>query len=215
MSDFRNPFLPLSPMEEKILCQMVVMIKRCYGRGWLSGGSGNFSVRIRDRVIWQSPSGICKESLTPEDFIPVDRATGQILWPIPCLKVSEEAPVHRNLYSLRSDIRCVVHAHPPATVALSGKLPQIVFQGEEIQKALGCSDSSDPLCFRVAPNQSVESIADFCEKSLETWFDHKSGLVIFDRHGIYSSGRDPEEALRKIEAVEFLCKNFLIINSLS
>jgi L-fuculose-phosphate aldolase len=88
--------------------------RRLYARGLIAGNEGNVSVRDGDRLL-VTPGGRCKGFLSPEDVVVTDLegrpeggggATSEIL-------------MHAAVYRRRSDVRAVVHAHPPTATGFA------------------------------------------------------------------------------------------------
>ena len=200
----KNPLVTPSPLEKHFLREMAEIAKDCYYRGWAPATSGNFSVHLRENLVWQSPSGVCKGRLKLSSFIPIslDR---QATWGVSLGKPSEEMLVHLGIFNQQKDAKCVVHAHPPHFVKLSQGKTELNFNGYEIQKAVGSSKFSDHLTFKVAPNQTRESLAEFCRSQLEGYLHEDAKLVVFEGHGIYAWADSPLKALQRIEALESLC----------
>ena len=100
---------------------LVATLKRLYDYGMTTTSGGNISMKDDDGNIWITPGGIDKGALRPEDIVKVT-PEGNI---IGIHRPSCELPFHAAVYSKRSDIRAVLHAHSPALVAFSmvGKCP--------------------------------------------------------------------------------------------
>jgi len=192
-----------SPLEKCFLREMLEVAKDCYYRGWAPATSGNFSIHLREDLVWQSSSGICKGRLKPSSFIPVSLSK-KASWGYELGRPSEEMLVHLSIYQRRS-ARCVVHVHPPHFINFSRGKSELKFQGYEIQKALGSKNFSDQISFRVAPNQKKEELENFCDNHLDHFIDTEAQLIMFEAHGIYAWADSPLQALRSIEAVESLC----------
>ncbi|NRA44647.1 MAG: class II aldolase/adducin family protein [Oligoflexales bacterium] len=204
MSYLENPLVTPSPLEKCFLRDMAEVAKDCYYRGWAPATSGNFSVHLRRNLVWQSPSGVCKGRLTGSSFIPISLES-QAAWGFSLGKPSEEMPVHLGIYRRHDEARCVVHAHPPHFIKHSKGKSELVFEGYEIQKAVGSESFCEQLTFRVAPNQTREGLEGFCHEQLETYLHTQAKLIMFEGHGIYAWADSPLKALQCIEAVESLC----------
>lgn len=101
--------------------QLVMIMQRIYERGLTTTSGGNLSIKDDNGDIWITPSGIDKGSLTRADIMQV-RPDGTI---IGRYTPSVELPFHAHIYSIRPDVRAVLHAHPPTLVAysLARKIP--------------------------------------------------------------------------------------------
>ena len=95
--------------------QLVMIMERIYGYGMTTTSGGNLSILDENGDIWITPGGVDKGSLTRDDMVCV-KSDGTIIGKH---KPSSEFPFHKKMYETRSDIRSVLHAHPPALVAFS------------------------------------------------------------------------------------------------
>lgn len=147
------------------------------------------SVRIaRDRIL-VTPSGANKGFVEPSDLVITD-LDGRVVKGK--ARPSSEILVHLAAYRVRPDIRAVVHAHPPTAIAftIAGiSLAQCVIP--ESILTLGFV----PTARYETP--STEALAAEVERLL---VDHD--VVMMDRHGSVTLGRDVFEAYDRLEALE-------------
>lgn len=108
----------------KLICKIGRLMRRY---GYIDGGSGNISARLSPAEdgsarILLTPSGLAKGFMKPEQLIVVN-LDGQKIGPgtdaNADLRPSSETPMHLECYRQRPDVGGVVHAHPPAAVALT------------------------------------------------------------------------------------------------
>ncbi len=112
---------------------VVRVCRRLYERGLIAGPDGNVSVRLAGDRVLVTPAGLSKGDLGVEDLVEVT-LDGHVV--AGSRKPSSEVAVHLRMYARRSDIRAVVHAHPPAATAfgVAGEavpnrvLPEVIFQ---------------------------------------------------------------------------------------
>ena len=200
-----QPFPQPTPLEQVLLRELTQVARTCYDRGWSFGTAGNFSLRGQHGIVWQSPSGLNKGRLDPELFIPVDLGTAKVMTPLP-LKPSLEMPVHLGIFRAVQEAMTVVHTHPPHLVAQSrASVDRLVFQGEEMQKHLGCQDHLETLTIPVLPNPTPGDMPRLASE-LGPHLLPRVPMVILATHGVYAWGRTPMEALSYVEAAEFLCQ---------
>ena len=95
--------------------QLVLMMNRIYNYGMTTTSGGNLSILDEDGNVWITPGSIDKGSLTRKDMVCIKK-DGTIEG---IHKPSSEYPFHLKVYETRSDIKAVLHAHPPALVAFS------------------------------------------------------------------------------------------------
>ena len=126
-------------MDEAAAKSAIVAAGRRLGaRGLISAGEGNLSVRLDADRILVTPSGRRKDELEATDLVAVRighaerdarSATG--------LSPSSDLAIHLAVYAARPDIGAVVHAHLPASMALT--------LAGEIPDPAALSQGSDPL----------------------------------------------------------------------
>jgi methylthioribulose-1-phosphate dehydratase len=201
MPSNHNPFPRPSALDQRYLTELSEVAKRCYERGWCAGTAGNFSLRGQSGIVWLSPSGVRKGDLTANLFIALGLEDAKPISP-ESGKASAEAPLHVGIYRANPNAKSVVHVHPPAVTKLSFNAKNLVFEGKEMQKALGLPGHEEKLDIPVIANtQDMDALGKNAVKILNA----KAPVVILAGHGVYGFGKSPQEALNFIEGLEFLC----------
>jgi len=198
-----NPFPVPSALDGVLLTELVEVARRCYDRGWSHGTAGNFSLRGKGGVIWQSPTGLNKGALDPRAFIAVDLASGRTIVPQSPMP-SLEMPVHLGIYREIGPARCVVHTHPLRLVEKSRAGKDLTFKGEEMVKALGAADHLKTLTIPVITNPTPAEMPALAD-SVGDELNPAVPMVVLAGHGVYAWGPTPMAALAYIEAAEHLC----------
>lgn len=169
-------------------------------RGWVPGSAGNLSARLDENRIAITRSGVHKGKLHPEtDIIVVDyqgvpAATGNL--------PSAETLLHCQLYRLDPSVGAVLHGHSVSATVLSRLGGPIIFSGYELLKAFGFSTHEIEVNLPLYENdQNISRLAELIEPNLRT--EQSIGYVIAG-HGIYVWGPNVEQALWRLEALEFL-----------
>lgn len=106
-------------MDEDVLRAAICAAGRRLGsRGLISAGEGNLSIRLSGSTLLTTPTGRRKDELDPKDLVlvPLDPATA--LDPSRP-KPSSDIAIHRAIYRARADVLAIVHAHLPASMALT------------------------------------------------------------------------------------------------
>lgn len=169
--------------------QMVVIGRRMYQRGYVAATDGNISVRMDDGRILISPSGCCLGEVRTEDLVAIEpdgnvRDRSQ--------RPSSELPMHLEVYGQRSDVRAVIHAHPPLATAFTVAgislaqcvIPEVVLSMGTIPTTRYATPSTE---------QGREAVRELIRKH---------DALILDRHGTLTVGSDLTAAYRKLEKVE-------------
>ncbi len=98
--------------------------RRLGARGLISAGEGNLSVRLSGGRLLTTPTGRRKDELGPGDMatVPLDPEVGP---PPDGPRPSSDIAIHRAIYRSRPDVIAIVHAHLPASMALTlaGEFP--------------------------------------------------------------------------------------------
>ena len=82
--------------------------KKLLADGLVQGTWGNLSVRLDDRYMLATPSGLDYERLTPEDMVPVD--CSDLTYDGPRKPTSEKG-LHAGIYLQHEDAGAVIHTH--------------------------------------------------------------------------------------------------------
>lgn len=168
--------------------------------GLTIGNSGNVSARVVDAdrlLIAITPHGAYYEDLSPEDVVVVDEDGEPVTGGgIP----SVELGLHAAIYSARSAVGAVVHAHPPlasAAAVLGLPIPpiledQMIYLGGQIEVAPPALSGSDLL--------AANALAALGERN----------ACLLANHGALTVGRDLREALCCCQYLEKLAQAFLL-----
>lgn len=170
-------------------------------RGWVPATSGNFSARLADGRIAITVSGRHKGRLTLADIMLVDGEGHSLDGQTP----SAETQLHTALYRRYPSIGAVLHPHSPGSTLLSRlKTGAVELENYELLKALkGIRTHESRVTIPIFPNdQDIPRLADVIDR----WMDNHGDIhaYIIASHGFYTWGDNVQEALRQVEALEFL-----------
>lgn len=176
-----------------------------YARGWAPGTSGNFSTVLNPEPLRLliSRSGLDKGRLTPQDFLEVD-ADGAVV--SGSGRPSDETLVHLGIIS-RTGARAVLHTHSIWNTLTSlghASAGGVAFEGLEMLKGLsGVKSHEHREWLPIVPNsQDYNWVAEAVEGAVAR---HPTAHgVLLRGHGLYTWGRDLDEARRHVEILEFL-----------
>lgn len=182
--------------------QLVAAGQRLYERGWVPATSGNFSARLADGRIAITVSGRHKGQLDDEDIMLVD-ADGEAL--DASKRPSAETLLHVRLYRRYPDMGAVLHTHSVNDTLIS-RLggDEVVLDDYELLKAFrGVQTHETRIVVPIFANdQDMDRLAD----RVDGYMDRHPELhgYLIGGHGLYTWGTSVEEAMRHLEAFEFL-----------
>jgi len=160
-----------------------------HDKNFLAANDGNVSVRLCNRRILVTPSGVPKAFIAPEDLLTVS-PDGEVLSGKG--KPSGELALHLQVLRARPDIRAVVHAHPPTCIALTllrhlrlnDILPEVILSVGRLEVVPYARPLTDGLAAAVAAALG------------------RADAVILERHGTVTVGGDLSEAYSRTERLE-------------
>jgi methylthioribulose-1-phosphate dehydratase len=172
-----------------------------YAQGMVPATSGNFSARLDDGSIAVTVSGQHKGRLTTADIMRVD-AEGHSL---DGRRPSAETLLHTRIYARFPEAAVVLHPHSVnATVLSLLSEDELVLQDYELLKAFPEVVTHD--CSVAVPvfdnDQDIGRLATAIDARLDARCDAPGYLI--RGHGFYTWGGSIEDALRHVEAFEFL-----------
>lgn len=175
---------------------LATILARIYDGGMTTLSGGNLSLKDEEGVIWITPAGTDKGSMTPADVICV-RADGTVDGRH---RPSSELPFHRGIYECRPDLGAIVHAHAPALVAFSivrhiphtDVLPQV-------RRLCG------PVGYAPYALTGSEELGETIAATFAEGYD----VVLLENHGAVTAGPDLLTAYQRLEAWEFCARSSL------
>ncbi len=174
---------------------LIMIGQKLFQLGLNNSHSGNLSVR-RASSIYISRTGSMLDQLTSKDIICV----GMIPNPKRDQAASMELIVHRSLYLADNDICAVVHAHSPYSVVMAeGKDVVIPYdaEGQYFLSSIPVISVANCIASQQVANSIINYVADV-------------HAIIVERHGVYSWGKNLEEAYHYLSVVESACRiNYL------
>jgi L-fuculose-phosphate aldolase len=188
-------------MDESVARLLAQLCQDLHQRGWVANHDGNVSARLSDGTALASPTAVSKRDVRPEALVVVD-AEGKVV--AGTRRVFSEIALHRAAWRARSDVRWVVHAHPPhaAAWACAGE----TFWGAPFLAEAVVSLGDDiPLVAYAAPGGDTAGL----EAALT-----RADAVLLENHGVLTVGPDAETALLRMELVEHLARIALLARPL-
>jgi methylthioribulose-1-phosphate dehydratase len=190
---------------EKPIDELIALGNFLYRQNWVLGTSGNFSTILsRDPFkLLMTGSGIHKGNMGRESFVVIDQQ-GNVL--SGKQKPSAETAIHLAIIS-ESGAGTILHTHSVWATILSeihGPAGRIVVRGFEMLKGLsGVTTHQHEECLPILENSQDYAVL---AGSVSEAFKNTTGLhgILLRQHGLYTWGRDIQEAARHVEILEFL-----------
>lgn len=188
----------------QLLARQIIEAGRfLYGRGWSPATSSNYSARLDATRALLTVSGKHKGQLTEDDVLATDLSGNSLEQG---KKPSAETLLHTQLYAWRADIGAVLHTHSVNATVLSRLIPgdRLELEDYELQKAFaGVTTHEGRVIVPIFDNdQDIARLAG----QVQQWLDAHPDCVgyLIRGHGLYTWGPQMSDALRQIEAFEFL-----------
>lgn len=186
---------------EHLAQELIVAGQYLYRQGLVPATSGNLSARLSNNDIAITVSGRHKGQLTIHDIMRVDpsgRSYDE-------RKPSAETLLHAQIYKTYEYACAVLHPHSLNATVLSRALDNdIVLQNYELLKAFaGITTHEVEICIPVYDNdQDMVRLSN--KIALRLAQPQRLYGYVLRGHGFYTWGNSVSEALRHVEALEFL-----------
>jgi L-fuculose-phosphate aldolase len=172
---------------------LVRVCRLIYEKGWVAANDGNVSIRLTDDTILCTPTAVSKGMVKDEELIVCDMRGFKLRGERAC---TSEIAMHTTIYSLRPDVRAVVHAHPPVATgfAAAGRaldkalLPEVVIQLGAVPLAAYGLPGTPALSDGMLP------------------FIPNYDALLLENHGCTSYGEDVWQAFFRMEIVEHFAR---------
>jgi L-fuculose-phosphate aldolase len=169
--------------------QLVEAGHRLLAEGLVARTWGNLSIRLDERTVLVTPSGIPYPELTPQMIVPVDLATGE--W-TGSHKPTGERKVHLEAYRRRPDISAAVHTHQvAASICAAARVPVPAPFG-----VVPCADYGLP---------GTKKITEATVGALGN-----GPAVLMANHGVFAVGTDLDRAFDLVEVLERTCARYVV-----
>jgi len=193
----------MSLTREELAREIIDAGRFLYGRGWSPATSSNYSTRLAPDQALLTVSGKHKGQLGPDDVLATDLDGNSLERG---KKPSAETLLHTQLYRWDPQIGAVLHTHSVNATVLSRLTDEafIDFEDYELQKAFS-GVSTHECRVRVPIFDNDQDIARLAAK-VQPWLEAHPDCVgyLIRGHGLYTWGARMNDALRQIEAFEFL-----------
>jgi L-fuculose-phosphate aldolase len=179
----------MSKTEQDYRQEIVEIGKVMYQKGWVAANDGNITVRLDDRRVLCTPTGVSKGMMKPEDMSVCDMEGAMLEG---SRGRTSEILMHLTIYRMRPDVQSVVHAHPPVATgfAVAGR-PLNLALVPEVVINLGCI----PLAQYGLPG-TPELTRDMLA------YIPRYDALLMGNHGVVAYGSDLRKAFFNMETVE-------------
>ena len=198
-----HPSADHEPVRTRLAQSLAAAAAELARRGWTPATSSNFSARIDATRFAVTVSGRDKGRLGCDDFMLMDIQARAL----EARQPSAEARLHAQLYRLLPRTGAILHTHSLTQTVASRHFAaagSVRLAGYELIKALDGYDTheQDLVLPVFANSQEMATI----ERDVQTWLDADRPLhaYLISGHGLYAWGRDIDEAMRHIEAIDFM-----------
>lgn len=179
--------------EQRLRAEIVAAGATLARLGLVRGAEGNISARIDGERFLVTPSGWAKGRLVGADLV-LCRVDAE-----PAPGASSEALAHLLTYRRCPDVAALVHAHPPAVLALAtrGAIPDpgLLREGGLLVPRVARVPALAP---------GTRELAEECAVALS-----RAPAVVMARHGAITSGDTLRQALQRMEVLELLAQTAL------
>lgn len=179
--------------EQELREDIVRVCRLIYEKGWVAANDGNVSVRLEHSRILCTPTSLSKGLVKPEDLIICDNSGNKLEGR---LERTSEIAMHNTIYGMRSDVRAVVHAHPPVATGFATA-------GRALDKAL---------LPEVVINLGAVPLASYGLPGTPALTDGMIPLIpnydalLMENHGCVAYGADVWQAFFRMEMVEHFAR---------
>jgi len=181
--------------------EIIAAGKILYQMGMVPATSGNFSARLENGDIAITVSGAHKGNLTESDIMIID-SNGK---PRDDRRPSAETGLHVQIYQRFPDTGAILHPHAKNAVLLTrASRDRVTLNNYEILKAFpGITTHESTVDIPVFDNdQDIPRLASRVEAYMST---HSETIAyIIAGHGFYTWGKSMTDALRHVEALDYM-----------
>ncbi len=187
--------------EFKIKQEICEVGHKIYAKGFAAANDGNISYRVDENHVFCTPTLVSKGELKPDDICTVDMTGKQIAGR---KKRTSEVLLHLDIYKACTDVRAVVHCHPPHATAFS-------IAGEEIPT---CILPEVEVFLGTIPTTIYETPGS--QAFADTILPHVSAakIAVLKNHGTVSWGETLKQAYWWTEILDAYCKMLILAKQL-
>ncbi len=189
------------PSEEQSRLDIVEVGRRLWVQGYVASNDGNISVRLSSDRVLTTPKSVSKGFMTPDMCVVTDMSGAKVRGE---REASSELKMHLEVYSQRSDVGAVVHAHPATATgfAVAGVPLNRAVLAEVITTLGGI-----PIAEYATPSTAELPAA------IRQYIKAHDGLLLAN-HGALAVAPDVFAAYYRMETIEHFAKISLVARTL-
>lgn len=182
--------------EKEIREQLVEYGKKLVQCGLVQGTWGNLSVRLDEKYMLVTPSGLDYFRLTPEDMVKVNIETLEYEG---TQKPTSEKGIHGGLYVRRPEIGAVIHTHAKYCSIFAAAVKPVPVEPAKGKKIFG--DRVE------VAEYALPGTKELCEHTIRA-FGENYGCIMAN-HGMVCGGASMEEAFVNCRMLETCCEEYI------
>ncbi|GAB4292583.1 MAG: class II aldolase/adducin family protein [Myxococcota bacterium] len=187
--------------EKCLRTELCDAIQRLDSLALLPAASGNLSARLDENAFIITPSGTQKRLLTPPDLIEIS-LNGDVLRATKSTKPSIEWKMHSKIYSVRPDVKAIVHSHPYSVKTLALLDGELDFSKVAIPEEI---EFLGAVIILPVLQAGSDALAD----ALKTEVEAGRNTLILKAHGAVTLGDSILQATARTEILDNLSKALL------
>ncbi len=176
-------------MEQLLREKLVAYGKKLVQEGLVQGTWGNISVRLDEKYMLVTPSGLDYLRLTSQDMVKVDIETLEYEG---SLKPTSEKGLHAALYQQRPDLGAVIHTHSKYCCMFAAAGKPLPVETEELKEIFG---EEVPLAPYGLPGSKK-----LMHHTVQAFGDGMGAIMT--AHGMICGGKDMEDAFENCRRME-------------
>jgi len=187
--------------ESKIRREIVSIGQALHERGFIAACDGNLSVRLDEKRVLVTPTGMSKGAMRTSDLVIVNMDGRKLKGR---REVTSEIGMHLLIYSMRPDVRGIVHAHPRTATGFAAA-------GLALDQPLVCEVVIGLGQIPLAPygTPGTPELARTLEHLVPQY-----DAILMANHGVVTYGSNLHSAYMKMETVEHFAQIALVTHVL-
>ena len=175
--------------EKRARKELVRYCRKTYEKGWVPGFDGNISMRLDEKSILITPSGVSKELVGPSELVRISMSGDMI-----CKgkRPSIETNMHLAVYN-NSDMNAVFHVHSPN--AVSHALARVNIDTRYAPFAYYHLGEVGYVPYYASGGQELH-------REVVSFIKNKHKVILLESHGVMVLGQSMQDAFAKTDLLE-------------